>query len=163
LLRLKEDYDGAEPSAGALASLNLLALTHLVPDVERQARLEQALARFGPRLGEVARAVPLVASAVSAWHAGMGQIVVTGRDSAPVGQNFSSAHQSLLATLAAHYLPFVVVVPVTAIHREALIKLLPFVEQLIALEGQPTAYVCRDFICQAPVTSPDALATILSR
>ena len=79
LLRLKEDYDGAEPSAGALASLNLLTLTHLMPDVERQARLEQALARFGPRLGEVARAVPLVASAVSAWHAGIGQIVVTDR------------------------------------------------------------------------------------
>jgi len=38
LLRLKEDYDGAEPSAGALASLNLLALTHLMPDVERFVR-----------------------------------------------------------------------------------------------------------------------------
>ncbi len=163
LLRLKEDYDGAEPSAGALASLNLLTLTHLMPDVERQARLEQALARFGPRLGEIARAVPLVASAVSAWHAGIGQVVVTGGDSAPVGQNFSSAHQSLLAALAARYLPFAVVVPVTATHRDALIKLLPFVEQLSAREGQATAYVCRDFVCQTPVTSPDALATILSQ
>ena len=42
-------------------------------------------------------------------------------------------------------------------------KLLPFVEQLSAREGQATAYVCRDFVCKEPVTSPDALATILSR
>src|SRR6185436_8857879 len=111
LLRLKEDYDGAEPSAGALASLNLLALTHLVPDVERQARLEQALARFGPRLGEIARAVPLVASAVSAWHARMGQIVITGARGAQGAQGAQGAGgaqgamDGLLAMLAAHYLP----------------------------------------------------------
>ena len=103
--------------------------------------------------------MPLVASAVSAWHAGIGQVVVT----ADVGPSFSSGDHALLATLAGHYLPFVVVVPVTAAHRDALVKLLPFVEPLIAREGQATAYVCRDFVCQAPVTSPDALATILSR
>jgi len=160
LLRLKEDYDGAEPSAGALASLNLLTLTHLIPDVERQARLEQALARFGASLGEIARAVPLVASAVSAWHAGTGQIVVTGAQGA---QGAGGAMDGLLAMLAAHYLPFVVVVPVTAQRRDALVKLLPFLEHFTAREGQPTAYVCRDFVCQAPVTSPDALATILSQ
>jgi len=160
LLRLKEDYDGAEPSAGALASLNLLTLTHLIPDVERQARLEQALARFGASLGEIARAVPLVASAVSAWHAGTGQIVVTGAQGA---QGAGGAMDELLAMLAAHYLPFVVVVPVTAQRRDALVKLLPFLEHFTAREGQPTAYVCRDFVCQAPVTSPDALATILSQ
>ena len=105
LLRLKEDYDGAEPSAGALASLNLLALTHLVPDVERQARLEQALARFGPRLGEIARAIPLVASAVSAWHAGDGADRCHRCARCGGCASAKAAMEGLLAALAGHYLP----------------------------------------------------------
>jgi hypothetical protein len=27
-----------------------------------------------------------------------------------------------------------------------------------AVEGRPTAYVCRDYVCQLPVTDPEALA-----
>ena len=32
LLRLKEDYDGAEPAASSVSVLNLLTLSHLVED-----------------------------------------------------------------------------------------------------------------------------------
>ncbi len=81
LVRLKEDYDGAEPSAGALASLNILTLSNLLPDDGRMARLERALGRFGERLGEVARVVPLVAAAASTWTAGVGQVVVSSTGS----------------------------------------------------------------------------------
>jgi uncharacterized protein YyaL (SSP411 family) len=29
------------------------------------------------------------------------------------------------------------------------------------VNGKPAAYVCRDFICKAPVTKPEALADLL--
>ena len=32
LLRMKEDYDGAEPTASSVSVLNLLALSHLVSE-----------------------------------------------------------------------------------------------------------------------------------
>jgi uncharacterized protein YyaL (SSP411 family) len=152
LVRLKEDYDGAEPSAGALASLNLLTLSNLLPDDGRMARLETALERFGGHLGEVARVVPLVAAAVSAWTAGVGQVVVSSPDGAP----------ALQSTLASRYLPFMVMVPVMDTTRETLTTKLPFIASLPARDGDATAYVCRNFVCQAPATSADALESALA-
>ena len=152
LLRLKDEYDGAEPSAGALASLNLLTLTHLRPDRERETRLTRALARFGTRLGDVARVVPLVAAAVSTWHAGVGQIVLNGGDED--GNDLSD-------TLASRYLPFAVVIPISGASRDGLTRALPFIASLPARDGRATAYVCRNFVCQAPVTTAQELEAAL--
>jgi uncharacterized protein YyaL (SSP411 family) len=31
----------------------------------------------------------------------------------------------------------------------------------VAIEGRPTAYLCRNFTCRLPVTDPAALAALL--
>ena len=53
LLRAKDDYDGAEPSAGSVSVLNLLTLFHLTNDEDATRRAKATLARFGatPRWG----------------------------------------------------------------------------------------------------------------
>jgi uncharacterized protein len=156
LLRLKEDYDGAEPSASALAILNLLVLTHLAPDGEREARIERALARFGSRIGGAARMVPLVAAALSTWHAGMGQVVIAEGDDA-------EGASSLRAELGAHYLPFSVSVPLTASGSGALQRRLPFTASLTPIGGRAAAYVCKDFTCRAPAATRSDLRAALGR
>ena len=80
LVRSKEDYDGAEPSPTALALLNLQVLTHLKPDADRTARISQSIARFGTRLGEFARAVPMVLTALVGEETGIGQLVIVEAD-----------------------------------------------------------------------------------
>ena len=37
----------------------------------------------------------------------------------------------------------------------------PLLEARPLVEGEPTAYVCRGFVCEAPVTSAEALAAAL--
>ena len=52
LLRLKEDYDGAEPAASSVSVLNLLTLSHLTADAAMAAKVEQDArppSRAGPR------------------------------------------------------------------------------------------------------------------
>jgi uncharacterized protein YyaL (SSP411 family) len=49
------------------------------------------------------------------------------------------------------------VVPVTPVHRDAVARLLPWLEPMTARQGRATAYVCRQFACQAPTVSPDEL------
>jgi hypothetical protein len=37
----------------------------------------------------------------------------------------------------------------------------PLLKDRGRVDGQPAAYVCQGFVCQAPVTSPEALAAAL--
>ncbi len=155
LLRLKEDYDGAEPAAGSVAALNALALAHLTGDEDASAKAARALARFGPRLGAVARAVPLSARALSAWHAGPAEVVVVGE---PGADDF----RALWRAVSAAYLPFAVVLPVRpGPAQDALAARLPWIGPMAMRDGRATAYVCRAFACREPVTTPDALAAEL--
>ncbi|MBK5296854.1 MAG: thioredoxin domain-containing protein [Vicinamibacteria bacterium] len=157
LIRSKEDYDGAEPSPTALALLNLQVLTHLTPDAERTARITHSIARFGTRLGEYARAVPLVLSALVGEEAGIGQLVIVEAD----GGAESAA--ALREVAAEHYRPFLVEVPVSPAHAHALGAALPLVAAMGPGEGQAAAYLCADFTCRAPATTPEALREQLGR
>ena len=146
LLRLKEDYDGAEPTASAVSVLNLLVLTHLVEDSDWPVRIERTLRLFGPRLEQTGRAVPMMAAALSAFTAGLHQIVIVGDEGAELERAVES-----------RYLPFAIVLRLRRDQQEALARLMPWVAAMHATDGQPVAYVCREFSCQAPARSVSAL------
>ena len=149
LLRLKEDYDGAEPAASSVAALNALTVAHLTGDPVVRSRAERTLARYGPRIGAAGRTIPMMLCALSGWHAGYSQIVVVGSLERAV---------PLRQELARHYRPFAVVVPVVpGSAQERLARQLPFVAAMTDLGGA-AAYVCRDFTCRQPVTSVADLA-----
>jgi len=70
LLRLKEDHDGAEPSASSIGVANLLTLARLTGDAGWRRRAERTLAAFADRLTESGRSVPLMLASLSACYAG---------------------------------------------------------------------------------------------
>ena len=155
LLRMKEDYDGAEPSVGSVSALNLLTLARLTGDGGIRERLERALARFGPGLGHGPRAVPMLAAALSAYHAAATQIVV-------VGERAEAGTVALRRRAAARYLPFAVRVNVEPGEAQAALgEVLPFVAPLTMRGGRATAYVCSNFACREPTSDPDVLAAQL--
>jgi uncharacterized protein YyaL (SSP411 family) len=153
LLRLKEDYDGAEPSASSVSVLNLLTLAHLVNDEAARQKAERTLARYGARAGRAARVIPMMLAGLSSWHAGAMQVVVLGDET-----------RDLKKEIARHYLPFAVIVPVhPGQQQQALASALPFIGAMRPLGGAATAFVCRDFACREPVADAGALADQLRR
>jgi uncharacterized protein len=147
LLRLKEDYDGAEPAASSVATLNALTFAHLTGNEEFRQRGERTLARYGPRIGRAARAVPMMLCALSAWHAGYSQIVISGDPAA-------DGVRALVQETARHYLPFAITIPVaTGPEQEQVARLLPFIAGMSSLGQGAAAYVCRNFTCRQPVTT----------
>jgi len=148
LLRMKEDYDGAEPTASSIAVLNLLTLTHLLERPVWNERIDRTLKYFGARLEQLGRGVPMMAAALSAYTATPQQIVVA--EGADGGEPLTRA-------LAAEYLPFAIVLRLTVDGRRALAASLPFVAGMTPIEAASAAYVCHHFTCRQPVTTAEAL------
>ncbi len=157
ILRMKEDYDGAEPSPSSMSVLNLLVLAHLTNEAELFDRVDRTLKMFGQRIGQVARAVPMMMAALSTYHARIAQVVI-------VGLRDDQGTQDLMREAAAKYDPFSVIVPVQpGSSQSQLARMLPFIEAMDMRDGRATAYVCHDFTCTEPTTDAAGLAERLSR
>ncbi|HUQ89802.1 MAG TPA: thioredoxin domain-containing protein [Vicinamibacterales bacterium] len=150
LVRMKEDYDGAEPSPTSASALNLLTLAHLTGESVYAERAMTAIASFGGRLQEQGRAVPLMAAALSMSIAEGEQIVIVGpRASADTTALWTAANKK--------YRPFAVITRVDPADQAALAAHMPWIADMKMIDGKATAYVCRGFVCDAPSTNPAAL------
>lgn len=157
LLRLKEEYDGAEPAASSVAVQNALTLAQLTGDADVLANAERTLARFGPRMGAAARAVPFMMANLSAWHAQTQRLEIV-----VVGARDREETQALNDAIAARFLPFAVIVPVEPGDAQAqLARLLPWIGAMGLVDGRAAAYVCRNFACERPVTDVMAVEALL--
>jgi uncharacterized protein YyaL (SSP411 family) len=157
LLRLKEDYDGAEPSATSVTVLNLLTLSHLTNDQAFEQAIDRALGLFASRIEQGARTVPMMMAALSAYHAGMSQVVIAGDRATP-------GTRALIDVVRGRYLPFAVTIPLADLEgprRAAIERLLPWAETMI--RDEPTAFVCRDFACLTPASSAGELGSQLDQ
>jgi uncharacterized protein YyaL (SSP411 family) len=154
LLRMKEDYDGAEPTASSVSVLNLLTLSHLITDAKWDERIERTLRLFATRLEQMGRGVPMMAAALSTYLAGVQQIVIAEADPST---GSGRADDVLDRAVATHYLPFAIQLRVSSATQARLAGSLPFIAAMQPLAGITAAYVCRDFTCRQPVTTVDAL------
>jgi uncharacterized protein len=153
LLRLKEQYDGAEPAASSVAVHNLLLLSKLTSDAGAVERIERTFRLFGPQMG---RGVPLMMAALSTYHAGTPQVVV-------VGDPATADTQGLLDVVRRCYVPSAVIVLVAPRFHARLVRVLPWLGPMSMKDGQATAYFCRDYACQAPTVLPRELMEQLQR
>jgi uncharacterized protein YyaL (SSP411 family) len=147
LLRMKEDYDGAEPSASSVGVWNLSRLSHLIDDRRWTDQVERTLRLFAMRLEQAGRAVPMMAAALSMYLAGTRQIVIVGEEGA----------RDLERVVASRYEPFAIVLTLSPAQQAALAPVVPFLAAMKPIDGRAAAYVCRDFACLEPVNTAAAL------
>jgi uncharacterized protein YyaL (SSP411 family) len=157
LLRLKEDYDGAEPAASSVSVLNLLVLSHLgAGDTESYAsKIELTLGNFAGRATQAGRTVPMMLAALSSYHAGSEQVVI-------VGDRDARDTAALVDVIRSRYRPAMLTICVQPDRRDAIASRLTWVRALTARDGRATAYLCREFACEAPTNEPAELARQLA-
>ncbi|KAM8836191.1 spermatogenesis-associated protein 20 isoform 1-T1 [Spinachia spinachia] len=154
LLRLKEDQDGAEPSANSVSASNLLRLSHYCGRQEWLQRSQQLLAAFSDRLTRVPIALPEMVQALMAEHYKLQQIVICGQRDAP-------DTSSLLAAVHSLFLPHKLLMHTDGDADGFLRARLPVLSSMSRRGGVAAAYVCQDFTCSPPVTDPQELRRLL--
>jgi uncharacterized protein YyaL (SSP411 family) len=152
ILRMKEDYDGAEPSGNSVAALNLLRLAALTGRDDFRQCAERTLKAFGQRLSDQPSALPQMMVAWLFLRATPKQVVVVGEDEAAA---------PLIATAQQIFSPNRILLWKNSQTAETLEALAPATRPMQTVEGSAAAYVCENFVCQLPVTGPEPLRALL--
>jgi uncharacterized protein YyaL (SSP411 family) len=150
LVRMKEDYDGAEPSANSLATLNNVRLANLLEQEDYRAKAAQTLQLFGSRLQQIPSAMPELLCAQMMLQTPPQHIVI-------VGEAGADDTKVLWQALWQPFLPFKNVILLSDDTRAFWEARLPFVASMQKIEGKATAYVCHNFSCQQPTNDVEIL------
>jgi uncharacterized protein YyaL (SSP411 family) len=150
LMRLKDDYDGAEPSGNSVAILNLLRLAQIANRGDFRESAEKALRAFAASLLDNGAAVPQMLAAYDYSRPPTRQIILVG------------SCEPFLGVIHRRFLPRTVVLLVDSEKvRRKLARYLPVVESMTAVNGKATAYVCENYACQLPTTEIERFIELL--
>jgi uncharacterized protein YyaL (SSP411 family) len=153
VLRMKDDYDGAEPSGNSIALLDFERLAHLTDRAEFRQTAERALRALGPKMASQSVAVPQMLVAFDYSIAARREVVIAGghREAGP-----------FLDQLRTRFLPHSMVLLVDSDDtRRKLQQIFPAVAEMREINSQPTAYVCRGYVCQLPVNEVSKFVELL--
>jgi uncharacterized protein len=147
ITRPRDVTDNATPSGTSLAVELLLHLSELQQDADYRRRAAFTLE---------AHAEPMTRFPTAFGHLlGCADLEINGAiEIALVGERKSAAFKALEQVVAERYVPSLVLAG-GALKKGSHIKLL---EDRPLVDGKPTAYVCRGYSCDRPVTEPDALS-----
>ncbi len=141
--RPRDVQDNAVPSGNAMAVTVLLKLSLLTGNGEYWSVAEESI-------GSMTKLMSQYPSGFGQWLNAASFIASQPREVALIGSRDELT--PLLDVLGEGYQPFRVVAA-----AEEGASTVPLLKDRTRVDGKPAAYVCRHFVCKAPVTEPDAL------
>ncbi|MBN8711425.1 MAG: thioredoxin domain-containing protein [Verrucomicrobia bacterium] len=145
-VRLKDDYDGAEPSANSISALNLLRLARAMHDDHRETTARRILAAHRVQIAQAPTAVPQMLVALDLALTAPAQAVIVGRKG-------STSVDTWMARLHRDFAPRRSIL--RAFPGSVLTEDNPALSEMASRETADTAlYLCENFTCQAPAVDP---------
>jgi uncharacterized protein YyaL (SSP411 family) len=155
VLRLREDYDGAEPAPSSVAAMNLLRLGGMWHDEGLRERGRRTIDAFRSQWSRAPHAMPQMLCALELALEPPRHVVIAGeprrddfRALAAVMHESLGHRRMLLAADGGEDQAWMA-------HRA------PWMAEMKPVGGRATAYVCEEFACQAPVSDAAALRALL--
>ncbi len=154
LIRPSSSFDGAMPSAAAVALDVFARLSLLTGDLQWRSAAEQLLLAL--------------AADVSRYPAGYTRLLQSAcwllqpsREVVIVGSLGEPHTEAMLAVVRRGRLDQMVVLFKNVDDAQTIVRLAPFTERMHPLNGRAAAYVCQDYSCREPLTDADELARLL--
>ena len=157
LVRSKDIYDGAYPSGNSVAALDLVRLAGMTGEAGLEEKTAQLMRAFS---NEVARTPSVHTQLMIALDFALGpssEVVVVGD---PQKEDTSK----MLQTLQSSFLPRTVVIFRSSVEKlPEITDLTKYTKDLRNDKGKATAYVCRNHVCNLPVTNAHAMLELLDK
>jgi uncharacterized protein YyaL (SSP411 family) len=151
ITRPRDLQDNATPSGNAMAVTALLKLAGFTNDLSYVDIAHRALVQMQPMMAQY----PL---GFGQWLQALAYTLSQPREIAIIGDPESADTQALLRVVRDGYRPFQVVALEAPSPEGAKV---PLLQDRGLVDGQPAAYTCRNFACQAPVVEPEGLRGLL--
>jgi hypothetical protein len=157
LLRMKEGFDGAEPSVNSVSALNLLRFSYLFDDPPTRALGERTIQAFAGHIRRYPSNYPQMLAGFDWLRNAPREIVIEGREGA-------ADTAAMLAEMNRHFIPNkVVILAEGGAGQEFLGQRLDFLRNLPSGQtGPATAYVCQNYQCRLPTTDLGKFAELLA-
>jgi uncharacterized protein len=145
--RPRDLQDNATPSGNAMAVTVLYKLTGLTQNQHYMDIARDALAPMQPTMGQYP-------TGFGQWLQALAYALAQPREIAIVGEPEDADTQALLEVVRSGYRPFQVV---ALAGSSAQSPAVPLLQGRGLVNGRATVYVCRDFVCQTPLSDPEKL------
>jgi uncharacterized protein len=156
IVRKKEIYDGATPSGNSIAALNLIRLARITANPKLEAMAQRLVTVFSGNVRQFPSAYTQLLSAVDFLIGPSYEVVISGHIEA-------EDTALMLRTLRDQFIPNKVVVfrhegeTNSEIYRAA-----PYTRNQQAIDNKATAYVCVNYECSLPTTSPKEMLKLFN-
>ncbi|KPK72390.1 thioredoxin [candidate division WOR_3 bacterium SM23_60] len=155
LVRQKQVFDGALPSANSVALHNLVRLARMTSDPALEQKAEHLVHAFSSPVSAAGTAHTHFLNGVSWLHGPAYEIIL-------VGDVTSRDTKRMLHTIRQAFIPHAVFVfKPTGKEADRLVSVVPYTESYVTREGRTTAYVCSNHVCKQPTTDPNEVLELL--
>ncbi|MFH1799912.1 MAG: thioredoxin domain-containing protein [Candidatus Omnitrophota bacterium] len=156
IARTKELYDGAIPSGNSVAILSLFRIGRLTMDLEMETWARSALEAFSGDIDKFPAGYPQMLIALNFAIGPSHEIVIAGDAEGP-------GTQAMIREIYSQFLPNKVVAlhPPKGEDASRVEALSPFIKKQTMLDGKTTVYVCKNFVCDFPITDISAIRKLL--
>ncbi|XP_003745636.1 spermatogenesis-associated protein 20 [Galendromus occidentalis] len=146
---LKDDHDGAEPSANSVSIANLIRLYHIFDHEPYRTKANKTVKLFAERLSKVPIALPEMVSSLMYLVEPPTKIILSAED---------DEISDFKRVCDEEARGFSIVFAARSVSELGFTK-----EQYPAVNGEVTAYVCKDLSCLPPINDIDDLRRELQR
>jgi uncharacterized protein YyaL (SSP411 family) len=146
IIRKKQVYDGAVPSANSVAMLNMLRLARFTGRTDLEETAAGIGRAFSSIIGQMPSAYTQFMTAVDFGIGPSYEVVIAGRSD-------SNDTREMIKALRRHFIPNMVTILRPVEEREPGIdRLAGFVKDHVSINHRATAYVCMNNSCKTPTT-----------
>lgn len=156
LIRMKEDYDGAEPSPNSIAAVNLLRLSEMLKKESYRNQAHKTVMAFAGHLDDAPSVMPAMVAAGMMLERPFRQVVI-------VGDEHIKIPEDIHAVIHRRFEPTQVLLRAEGGEGQAyLASTQEYLKNLRSEPGKLTVHVCRNFACQRPATTLEEIRAVIN-